>query len=47
MWTATGGLPTPSFAIGSGVINMIRQTRMAVGVAALVAIIGTAASPLE
>ena len=44
MGTATGALPA-SFATGSGVINMIRQTGMAVGVAAFVAIIGTPGSP--
>jgi hypothetical protein len=47
MGTATGALPASSFATGSGVINMIRQTGMAVGVAAFVAIIGTPGSPLE
>ena len=33
MGTATGALPASSFATGSGVVNMIRQTGMAVGVA--------------
>jgi MFS family permease len=47
MGTATGALPASSFATGSGVINMIRQTGMAVGVAAFVAIIGTPGSPVE
>ena len=47
MGTATGALPASSFATGSGVINMIRQTGMAVGVAAFVAIIGTPGSLLE
>jgi hypothetical protein len=47
MGTATGALPASSFATGSGVINMIRQTGMAVGVAAFVAIIGTPGSPLD
>src|ERR1700722_17909182 len=47
MGTATGALPASSLATGSGVVNMIRQTGMALGVAALAAIIGTPGSPLE
>src|SRR5260370_35961491 len=45
--TAAGALPASSLATGSGVINMIRQTGMAVGVATFVAIMGTPGSPLE
>ena len=47
MGTATGSLPTSSFATGSGVINMIRQTGLAVGVAVLVAIVGAPGSQAE
>ena len=43
MATASGSLPPPSFATGSAVINMIRQTGLALGVAILVAVLGTAA----
>ena len=41
MGAAAGALPPSSFATGSPVVNMIRQTGMAVGVAGLIAIIGT------
>ena len=41
MGAATGSLPPSSFATGSAVVNMIRQTGMAVGAAGLIAIIGT------
>ncbi len=44
MATASSSLPPPSFATGSAVINMIRQTGLALGVAALVAVLGTAAA---
>jgi EmrB/QacA subfamily drug resistance transporter len=40
MGVGMGSLPPSSFATGSGVINMIRQAGMAIGVAVLVAIIG-------
>jgi EmrB/QacA subfamily drug resistance transporter len=40
-------LPPSSFATGSGVINMIRQAALAVGVAIFVAIVGSPSSPLE
>jgi EmrB/QacA subfamily drug resistance transporter len=46
MGVSTSSLPPSSFATGSGVINMIRQACLAVGVAIFVAIIGTPASPL-
>ncbi len=45
--TAAGSLPPSSFATGSGVVNMIRQTGLAVGVAVLVAIVGGAVTPLD
>jgi MFS family permease len=40
MGAGTASLPPSSFATGSGVLNMTRQTFLAVGVALLVAIIG-------
>jgi len=40
MATATSSLPSASFATGSGVVNMLRQVGLALGVAVLVAIIG-------
>jgi EmrB/QacA subfamily drug resistance transporter len=42
MSTAASSLPPASFATGSGVINMIRQIGLALGVAVLVAVLGTA-----
>ena len=45
MGVSTQALPPSSFATDSGVINMIRQTAMAIGVAIFVAIIGSPASP--
>ncbi|MGA3146320.1 MAG: MFS transporter [Acidimicrobiales bacterium] len=42
MATASSSLPPASFATGSAVVNMIRQTGLALGVAALVAVLGTA-----
>ncbi len=42
MATASSSLPAPSFATGSAVVNMIRQTGLALGVAILVAVLGTA-----
>jgi EmrB/QacA subfamily drug resistance transporter len=47
MGMAAASLPQSSFATGSGVVNMIRQTGMAIGVAALVALVGTASTPTE
>lgn len=41
MATAAGSLPPHSFATGSAVVNMVRQTGLAIGVAVLVAILGT------
>ncbi len=43
MATAASSLPPQSFATGSAVINMIRQTGLALGVAVLVAVLGTTA----
>jgi EmrB/QacA subfamily drug resistance transporter len=44
MSTASSALPPPSFATGSAVVNMIRQTGLALGVALLVAILGVSAT---
>jgi EmrB/QacA subfamily drug resistance transporter len=44
MSIATASLPAHAFATGSGVINMIRQTGLALGVAVLVAVLRTGAS---
>jgi EmrB/QacA subfamily drug resistance transporter len=44
MGVSTAALPSSSFATGSGVINMIRQAALAVGVAIFVAIVGSPAS---
>src|ERR1700744_2751738 len=41
MGVGSAGLPSSAFATGSGVINMIRQAALAVGVAVFVAIIGS------
>ena len=43
MAAASASLPPPSFATGSAVINMIRQTGLALGVAILVAVLGSSA----
>jgi EmrB/QacA subfamily drug resistance transporter len=47
MGVGLSGLPSSSFATGSGVINMIRQAALAIGVAIFVAIVGSPASPAE
>ncbi|MFZ3359565.1 MAG: MFS transporter [Xanthobacteraceae bacterium] len=47
MATGTASLPPTSFATGSGVLNMTRQTFLALGVALLVAILGAPRTPLE
>lgn len=47
MGTSTHALPPSSFATGSGMINMLRQAAIAIGVAIFVAIIGTPASVEE
>ena len=45
MATAASSLPPQAFATGSGVVNMLRQVGLAVGVALLVALLGTPGSP--
>jgi EmrB/QacA subfamily drug resistance transporter len=47
MGVSAGALPPSSFATGSGVINMIRQAALAVGVAIFVAIVASPVSPSE
>jgi EmrB/QacA subfamily drug resistance transporter len=47
MGVAASGLRSSSFATGSGVINMIRQAALAIGVAIFVAIVGSPATPVE
>ncbi len=46
-FTATGAaaLPAHSFATGSGMINMLRQIGLAIGVAILIAVLGTPHGP--
>ena len=46
-FTATGAaaLPAHSFATGSGMINMLRQIGLAIGVAVLIAVLGTPRGP--
>jgi MFS family permease len=44
MGAAAASLPPHAFATGSAVINMIRQTGLALGVAVLVAVLGTGAA---
>ncbi len=45
MGAATSALPPSAFATGSGVINMIRQSALAIGVAIFVAVISAADTP--
>jgi len=47
MGAGTAALPPSSFATGSGVLNMTRQTCLAVGVAIFVAVVGAPQAPLE
>jgi hypothetical protein len=42
MATAAGSLPENAFATGSAVVNTLRQVGLAIGVAVLVALLGTA-----
>jgi MFS family permease len=46
MATGASSLPPHSFATGSAVVNMLRQIGLAIGVALLIAILGSPASPL-
>ncbi len=45
MATGASALPSHSFATGSAVINMLRQIGLAIGVAILIAILGSPGSP--
>lgn len=45
MATAASSLPPQSFATGSGVVNMMRQVGLAIGVAVFVAVLGTPKGP--
>jgi EmrB/QacA subfamily drug resistance transporter len=45
MATGASALPPHSFATGSGVINMLRQVGLAIGVSVFVAVLGTPATP--
>ena len=47
MGAAAGSLPRSAFSTGSGVLNMVRQIGMVFGVAALVALVGSANLPTE
>jgi MFS family permease len=45
MATGASSLPPEAFATGSAVVNMLRQVGLAIGVAVLVAVLGTPTSP--
>ena len=45
MAAGASALPPHSFATGSALINMLRQIGLAIGVAVLIAILGSARSP--
>ena len=47
MGAGTAALPGSSFATGSGVLNMVRQTALALGVAILIAVIGDPDGPVR
>jgi MFS family permease len=47
MAVGTAALPASSFSTGSGILNMIRQTALALGVAIFVAALGHPATALE
>jgi MFS family permease len=46
MATGASSLPAHSFATGSAVVNMLRQIGLAIGVALLIAVLGSPASPV-
>jgi hypothetical protein len=45
MAAAASSLPPQSFATGSAVVNMFRQVGLAIGVAVLIAVLGSPGSP--
>ena len=45
MATGASSLPPRTFATGSAVVNMLRQVGLAVGVAVLIAVLGSPGSP--
>ena len=47
MATGASSLPPHAFATGSAVVNMLRQVGLAVGVAVLIALLGTPQSPAQ
>ena len=47
MATGAASLPPQSFATGSAVVNMLRQVGLAVGVAVLIAILGSPHTPAQ
>ncbi|HEY1688880.1 MAG TPA: MFS transporter [Solirubrobacteraceae bacterium] len=47
MATAAGSLPPQAFATGSAVVNMLRQVGLALGVAALIALLGDQGAPTD
>ena len=47
MATGTSSLPSSSFATGSAVINMFRQLGLAIGVAVLIAVLGSPHTPAD
>jgi MFS family permease len=47
MAAAASSLPPQAFATGSAVVNMLRQVGLAIGVAVLVAVLGTPHGPAE
>ena len=47
MATAPRSLPPQTFATGSAVVNMLRQVGLAVGVAVLIAILGSPHTPAQ
>ena len=46
MGVGTAALPASSFATGSGILNMVRQTALALGVAIFVAVLDVPDTPL-